>query len=239
MKEQIYTIPVHDAFNKDSECPVCNMFATLEKDAVEYVMGPSYMEDDTRALTDAAGFCKRHIHMIYNQNNRLGMAWVMKTHFDKIINDTQKAVPDFSPKGLKKGIENSKLVEYLDKLNHNCYVCNRINDFFDRYVNTVFYLWKSEPEFRETIRNSKGFCNEHFVVLLKNAPAVLSGDDLSEFAKTIYDLYESNMERVRDDLEWFINKFDYRYENEPWKNAKDALPRSVTKANSDFIEPGK
>lgn len=37
------------------------------------------------------------------------------------------------------------------------------------------------------------------------------------------------MKRVRDDVSWFINKFDHKYFNEPWKNAKDSLPRAMTK----------
>ena len=48
MKEKIYTVPVNDAFALDSECPICSMFEKLENDAVEYAMGPSYMEDDIR-----------------------------------------------------------------------------------------------------------------------------------------------------------------------------------------------
>ena len=49
MKEKIYTIPVNDAFDKDCECPLCAMYQELENNAVEYTMGPSYMEDDIRA----------------------------------------------------------------------------------------------------------------------------------------------------------------------------------------------
>ncbi len=40
------------------------------------------------------------------------------------------------------------------------------------------------------------------------------------------------MKRVTDDLEWFTDKFDYRNEDKPWKNSKDALPRSMNKTNS-------
>ena len=46
MKEKIYTIPVNDAFDKDCECPLCAMYQELENNAVEYTMGPSYIEKD-------------------------------------------------------------------------------------------------------------------------------------------------------------------------------------------------
>ena len=52
MAEQLYTIPVNDAFHADCECPLCQMQKTLEEHAIEYTMGPSYMEDDNRAMTD-------------------------------------------------------------------------------------------------------------------------------------------------------------------------------------------
>ena len=56
MAEQLYTIPVNDAFHADCECPLCQMQKTLEEHAIEYTMGPSYMEDDNRAMTDKMGF---------------------------------------------------------------------------------------------------------------------------------------------------------------------------------------
>ena len=52
MAEQIYTIPVNDAFDSGCECPVCAMNRELENNAIEYTMGPSYMEDDNRKIHD-------------------------------------------------------------------------------------------------------------------------------------------------------------------------------------------
>ena len=44
------------------------------------------------------------------------------------------------------------------------------------------------------------------------------------------------MERVNGDIGWFIDKFDYRFKDEPWKNAKDSLPRGIIKTNHTIIE---
>jgi hypothetical protein len=49
-------------------------------------------------------------------------------------------------------------------------------------------------------------------------------------------VYLDNIKRVRDDLDWFIDKFDYRYVNEPWKNSRDALLRTIIKSNSIIKE---
>lgn len=234
MKEKLYAIPVNDAFSEDCECPVCALYKKLEDDAVDYTMDNSYMQDDTRAITDKLGFCQKHIKMVYNKDNRLGMALVMKTHFDKTIKDVSKLSGQMPKSGslFKKGVPESGLTDYLNKLNSSCFVCDKINSVFDRYIATIFHLWKNDPQFKDKYLASKGFCNPHFSILLSESVNHLKGDELAAFQKATYDLYITNMERVRDDIAWFINKFDYRYADEPWKNSKDSLPRSMTKADS-------
>jgi hypothetical protein len=44
------------------------------------------------------------------------------------------------------------------------------------------------------------------------------------------------MTRTLDDMQWFVNKFDYRYEKEPWKNAKDAPIKSIQKLNGTKLD---
>jgi len=237
MKEMIYSIPVNDAFGVECECPICAMRKVLEDNAVRYTMGASYMEDDTRAMTDALGFCQKHVKDIYNMDNRLGMSLVLKTHFDKVIQDIKKLsvkqVKPIKPKSLfKKDIEKIPIVEYVEKLNNTCFVCDRIDNVFDRYIDTIFLLWKSDDNFKKMFDSCKGFCTTHYAILIKTAPDKLKGDDLTLYVDTLNNLYITNMERVRDDLEWFINKNDYKYANEPWNNAKDAIPRALTKTNS-------
>lgn len=239
MKEKIYSIPVNDAFGSECECPVCAMYKTLEDNAVEYTMGPSYMEDDTRAMTDENGFCRRHMQMIYESGNKLGIALILKTHFDRVIKETKSLPLTNEPKkGIfaRKPSEKSPVVEYLNRLNSSCFVCNRINNVFDRYIDTIFFLWKSEKDFKDKFAASKGFCNEHYARLADDAPKHMSGKQLEEFNETLTGLYISNMERVRDDLDWFINKFDYRYKEEPWKNSKDSIPRAMIKTNGIIME---
>lgn len=237
MKEKLYTIPVSDAFGTDCECPVCAMKKTLEDNAVEYTMGPSYMEDDVRMETDRKGFCRKHMEMVWNQNNKLGLALVVKTHMDKIISQvTSMEELRHKPKGLFKKTEEMPLVTYLKELEDSCFVCERMNESFERYLITIFYLWKQDSEFRKHFEASKGFCNEHYRILMEKASGQLNGNQLDEFLKSLNRIYLANMERVREDVEWFINKFDYRYQDEPWKNAKDALPRALTKLNGIIFD---
>ena len=176
--EKIYSIPVTEAFEKDCECPVCAMYNRLEQDAVDYAMGPSYMEADIREVTDRTGFCRKHIRMVAAKGNTLGMALVLKTHFDKVIDDVSRLQSESTTpkKSLFRKADTDKdaVPEYIETLENSCFVCDRV--------------------------------------------------------------YMDNMKRVRDDLEWLIKKFDYRYANEPAGNSKDAIPRAIVKINSTDID---
>lgn len=237
MKEQLYTIPVTDAFQSDCECPLCKMKLELEQNAIEYTLGPSYMEDDNRALTDEMGFCEKHIEHLYQQKNRLGLALILSTHMAKVTKDLKELSVPASPSGksfLKKKSNSTAPGDYVNKLSQNCFICNRINKTFDRYIDTIFHLYKKDTAFSSKITSSKGFCTYHYALLFDRASDFLAKDQLEHFLNDIQSVYFSNMERMQKDIEWFINKFDYRYQNEPWKNSKDALPRTILKTHSSI-----
>lgn len=243
MKEKLYAIPVNDAFSSGCECPVCRMYKTLEDNAIEYTMGPSYMEDDTRMQTDEKGFCQKHMKMIYQSGNKLGISLILKTHMDRIIREAEplsekgttvrKGLLGISAKSrsTESGTLDTPLAAHLKKINNSCFVCDRINNVFDRYIDTIFFLWQRDNEFRDKFRNCNGFCNVHATLLIEKAPSYLSQTALEEFCSLTKQLYLENMKRVRDDLAWFIDKFDYRNADEPWKNSKDSIPRAMIKLN--------
>lgn len=244
MKEQLYTIPVNEALDKNTECPICAMYESLEQSALEFTLGPSYMEDDVRMVTDRIGFCERHIDMMYKKGNRLGLALMMKTHADKVISEVYNKkktmkLPKVSLFKKSDAPAENSVSAYLGELEKNCFVCEKITNVFDRYIDTVFYLYQSDGDFREKFFKSKGFCNKHLRLLLNESGKKLDEKQASEFNEKCVNLYLTNMERVRDDLSWFIDKFDYRNQDAPWKDGKDAPQRMMMKQNGVFYEPGQ
>lgn len=238
MAEQLFTIPVNDAFEADCECPLCKLTHDLEKNAVEYTLGPSYMEDDNRAMTDKLWFCQKHARILYGEKNRLGLALMMKTHNDKTIADLKNLAKNKpTPAGLLKKNKNQTPVgAYIRELEDSCFICQRIEQRVPRYVDTIFHLWKKDSSFIEKFKSCKGFCTYHYGMLYDEAPNKLGKGALEEFIDTLNELYFTNMERVNGDVSWFIDKFDYRFKDEPWKNSKDALPRGLTKANHIILD---
>ncbi len=234
MKEKLYTIPVNEAYDSEHECPLCYIKETLEKQSIDFTMGPSYMEDDVRAVTDKIGFCKDHVGLLYEDQNRLGLALMLKTHLDKTIDTIEKL--DSKPSKPFTGFFNKKkeedpLVSYINELEESCFICNKINNTFDRYINTIFILYKSNEDFRKKSSQIKGYCTGHYGLLFEQAPNFLRGEYLESFISELNKVYIYNMKRVRDDLDWFIDKFDYRFKDAPWKNSKDALQRTIIKTN--------
>ena len=99
MKEQLYTIPLNDAVNAQDECPFCFIHRSIEQDLLDFVLGSgsSYMEADIREQTDKAGFCRYHFQKMFDYGNTLGNAWILKTHYQRMIREMQQEFASFRP----------------------------------------------------------------------------------------------------------------------------------------------
>lgn len=234
-KEEIYTIPVIEAFEEDCECPICFMYETLEKASVEFVLSPSYMEVDVRGKTNELGFCRTHFNQLYAEPNRLGVALMLESHMKKVKEDLKARVKKGpAPKGslFSKKNTDDGIAAHTGHLLDSCFICDRVEHTFGLYMDTFFYLWKKDEDFRKSVLSSKGFCIHHFGMLYDQGVKSLNKKSFDDFAAELVKLQEENFDRVLGDIEWFIQKFDYRFEKEPWKNSKDAIIRSIRKMAS-------
>lgn len=233
MKEVLYDIPVNDIFDKPCECVICAMKKKLDDEEVAFAMGPSYMEDDIRLTTDETGFCVRHMQMMYDFENRLGLSLILQSHMQKTIENIKK----LQKKGRGSGggffskSTHSSLYQYTKKQVDSCFLCERIKDVFTRYLITTFYLYEKDMEFRKKFKSCQGFCLEHYGLLYELAPKYLSHSVLELFTTDLNKVFLDNFQRVQEDISWFVDKFDYRNADKPWGTSKDALPRAMTKVN--------
>ena len=58
----------------------------------------------------------------------------------------------------------------------------------------------------------------------------------SPIVDTLTDIELKNFERLEGELEWFTAKFDYRNQDKPWGNSRDAVKRSVNKLCRQVVE---
>ena len=238
MKEKIYTIPVNEAFDQNGECPLCALHKKLESDTLNYMLGSSYMEEDVRAETDKYGFCKDHYLRMFQAGNRLGLALMLHTHLKKINKDLDKLLDEeLKGSGQKKGLfkkdtDGSALCDFITETSETCYACSRMESTMKSYMDTILFLWKTEPDFRKRVADSKGFCLEHLRDILEKGKKKLSANDYKALVETVVPIQKDNFKRVEDEIDWFIKKFDYRFQDEPWKNSKDAVERAILKIAS-------
>lgn len=249
MKEKLYTIPLMDALRANDECPFCYIERKLEQDALDFTLGASssYMESDIREQTDQMGFCRDHSKKMYKYGNAIGNALILKTHFHKINQELEQQLNACIPEKqsfmskLKKNASNSgtdAIAEWVIKKESTCFVCDYIENTYDRYMDTFFYLFKNDPEFIDMIKVSKGFCVHHFGEIAGQASKKLNEKQLEQYIQVVFLVMKENMARLEEDISWLVDKYDYRNANADWKNSKDALQRGIQKINGGYPADG-
>jgi len=243
MKETLYTIPLNDAVNANDECPFCFIEREVEQDLLDFVLGSgsSYMESDVREMTDKAGFCRSHFKKMFDYGNTLGNAWILKTHYARVNKEMSEQFKSFTPgktslKGMfkKATTRQNPIGIWVEEKEKSCYVCNRFADTYERYMDTFFYMYKKDDEFRQKIKSGKGFCLHHFGDLCEASESRLSDKEKKEFFEEMFRLMQTNMERLQEDVSWMVEKFDYRNKDADWKNSKDAIQRGMQKLKGGY-----
>ena len=51
----------------------------------------------------------------------------------------------------------------------------------------------------------------------------------TDFYQTLLPLMRENVNRVYEDVAWFVEKYDYKNRDADWKNSKDAIQRGMQK----------
>lgn len=242
MKEKLYTIPLNDAVNANDECPLCFCRKNIEDDQLDYVLGScaSYMESDMRDKTDEAGFCSKHFQDMFDFGNTLGNGWILKTHYLKMISEMEKEFKDFKPgkisfKDKIQGRTNTNsIVNWVNAKKESCFICRESEKIFQCYIDTFFYLFKNDSEFKNKIKNGKGFCITHFGDLCNAADSKLNDSELNEFYEIMKPLMISNFKRMQEDVSWLVDKFNYQNKDADWKNSKDAVQRGMQKLKGGY-----
>ncbi len=225
--EQLYTIPVNEAFDAamaegECICPMCTLYDRLEENELDLILGASMMEPDVRQKTNVEGFCHRHYGNMFHRKNRLGLALMLESHLAEI----EKSLSDDGLAALISGVGTGPMKK-LGKLEESCYVCSRIEGHFARMFDTVLLLWREDGAFRRKLAAQKYFCLPHYRRLLALAKLELQKKSFPDFYAQMASIERTYLSTLSEDVSWFCKKFDYRYADEPWKNAKDAVERSI------------
>ena len=222
MEEKIYTIPVTQAFEKKDGCPFCRLRRELEDTERDLIMGASMMEPDIRIKTNELGFCRRHYDKMLEMNNRLSLALMLESHLGELSDKVAIC------KRSVFGKDNSqKAASEMKKLNSSCYICERVDEKYFKMVLTAVLLWEKERSFRDLLSAQPYFCLPHASLFIEKAKIRLDKKTYPLFIEALDKVQSAYMQSLKEDVSWFCKKFDYRYDSEPWGNAKDSVERAV------------
>ena len=227
MAETIYTIPINEEFETriekgDTCCPICNLYKKLESDELSLILGASMMEPDVRIKTNRLGFCPKHFEKMLTNGKRLPLALMLESHLNDIYEDIagRRSAPE-------------KTIARVNSLKDTCYVCERVDGNFGRLVSNVVYMWETDTIFREKFEAQKYFCLNHYADMVACGKKEMTKKVFKEFYESAGNIVNKNLEELCSDVSWFCKKYDYRYEEEPWGNAKDSPERAIKFLNGD------
>ena len=63
--------------------------------------------------------------------------------------------------------------------------------------------------------------------MMKCATTFVSKKVRPDFYKAASTIELAYLKELQGDVSWFCKKFDYRYDDEPWGNSKDAVERAI------------
>ena len=188
------------------------------------------MEPAVRIRTNKEGFCKTHYDMMLTRKNRLSMALTLESHLAEIAEQLAGG-------GVSAIFGNP--IKKIAGIKDSCYVCSRIEFYFNNMMETAVLLWETDETFRGKFAQSPYFCLPHYIRLDAAAKNRLSKSDYSAFGKIARGIMKKYADELLSDVSWFCKKFDYRYEDEPWYNSKDAVERATKFLRSDLHNPPK
>lgn len=236
MAEQLYTIPINEAFDEHCGCPMCTLRKKLEDQSLSYIMGAAMMEPDIRVVTNRLGFCREHFHRMLGMGNRLSLALMLESHLQYVWENTPD--PDAKKPGklgkLKKYDGESPAQGMLDQA-ESCYVCARVRDFEAKYVSNVIYIYKRDPAFREKLKNQPYFCLEHAALLLEQGKQDLSEALYLDFSRDLLTKVKDHLAVLKKNVTAFCRSFDHENAGKPLSDeARYAVEAAVAFLSGDF-----
>lgn len=221
LQEKIYTIPVNQAFEESGDnCPFCYLFKKLEDTELDLILGASMMEPDIRQVTNKKGFCETHFVKMFYLKNRLGLGLMLESHLAELQGDLKTG--GFLAKNIA-----AKPIDRIEKLEHSCYVCDRIEEKISKMFSTAVYLYNNEEDFVKKFNAKKMFCLPHYKRLLETAFRISDKKQYASLVKDADKIVSGYHAELLNDVSWFCKKFDYRYDSEPWGNSKDSIERAI------------
>jgi len=189
-------------------CPACR----VEQNALERYIGNLFYEsvNDVKTrnrLRAGLGFCREHARMIIDRRlgNALGIAIIYQDVITHVL------------RGLESNADLKKALIPSD----SCIVCGH-QDKTSQRVLSGLVKGLDDPKMADALQSSDGLCIPH----LKKA---FESIHESETSKLLLLVHREKLENLRNELQEFIRKNDYRFREEGFGAEGNSWKRAVEK----------
>lgn len=220
MQYHIQTAPVWDAYRESDGCPLCAIYEAKQKRLIKAYLNENVMDPHFRERSNAFGFCAEHSGMLYEGENKLGLALQLETRA-AYLGSLLKS-PPVDKKAAKKT---------ADKLSacRGCVICSELEDFMPRYYMTIAQMFSAEKDFSELFASAK-HCFKHAIALLYSAEH--AGKNIAAFAAALCNGLKAELDGTEADLRAFADCFDHKSSDRP---NPQSIPRALRLLTSKKI----
>lgn len=201
-------------FEKDCFCPLCTIEKIVEQNVCREMLADACMDDDVRKRVNALGFCEKHFNTLLSMPSKLGLALQCGTRISSLeANAFTKPSNAFKAKKQGKQLLNQT---------KTCLICDYIEGEMVKYYKTIAQMYACEPEWRERLSQTDGFCLTHYAKLLEYS--VYAANKAKEYLNELYNLQQKRVDKTQELLARLCARHDYRNLGTPLGEAQNALP---------------
>jgi hypothetical protein len=211
MERNITFFKVLEAFQTETECAFCKLEADAMYAYFDAILYEAVNDAKIRIeLTKSHGYCHRHAHFLMDMRDSLGVAILY-----------QDQVKLFMDVFAKKGGNELDRDNQRYNIDIACPACRNQMETRQRYLNTLVEAWY-EPEMKAAYEASPGLCIPHLTFLLETVkdPAIKN---------QLFAIERRNLAELWNELQEFIRKHDYRYNDEPYGKESNSWIRAIKK----------
>jgi uncharacterized protein DUF6062 len=229
MKYKLETIPVWDALHENTECLICFLMEKAEKRFIDYYLGSSVMNPETRVKVNTTGFCPEHYADMAQAEKPQPMSLVAHTHLLETMEKLEHVMKKLSgvESARKSGKHIVKMKKILLERDKGCLICESMEKTLKRYAFTLVHLLGNDDEFKHAFRDSKSICLHHLPAVLEMAGDALTRDQQSDFFKEIIADVQKSLKKSVTDVHWMTQMYKSENRDKDWNGCQDAHKRAV------------
>ena len=236
MKEKIYTIPLMDAYQTECDCVFCYLEDKIVREELDYTLGDSMMEPDSRIQSNELGFCAQHLKQLYDSGNRLSLALMISTHMEHILQKLDRVkIKGTGKRGFFQKETGIAQMDDLLKSTTRCVICEKLQEIRGHYIDVFYYLWEKETSFQETVKASHGMCLYHMTEIIKGADKHLKTASSQELAEVLLSKQKRELAENIRNVKGFVDMYDYRNQGKDHAEFKDALPPALNRLRGKIL----